>query len=244
MLLQIDVDAAEGDAVVGDVSPRRSASGVYSGASSTSPPRRAQGRGQRVAVQATAAVHRSRAGGKVNDLHGGESMLAFSRCERTVPAAGGRGWHRPGNEQVPHGSGGRRSAAPRAPGVMLGHQGGRLAEHARPAGRAGGPAPDASRRRPPSASSDSSSRRSRAGRPARASAQRTVGRPAEQVGAAGPPATRLRRLPVVEVVEDLVGHAEVAGEAARSARDRRPSGPASRTPAIRAASKAGAVFRA
>ncbi len=61
--------------------------------------------------------------------------------------------------------------------------------------------------------SDNSSRRAGGGRPANAKAQSTVGRPASR---SVPPGRLVwpRRPPIVEVVEDLVGDAEVPGEAA------------------------------
>ena len=74
--------------------------GVYSGARRASSPA-AQGRGQRVAMQTTAAVHRAGAGDEVNDLHrlakrglrertevnGIEVMLAFRSMPRPPRSA-------------------------------------------------------------------------------------------------------------------------------------------------------------
>ena len=67
-LLQIDVDAAEGDAADGHallVGPQRRIERGQEHVRAGRP----QGGGQRVAMQATAAIHRAGAGGKVDDFH-------------------------------------------------------------------------------------------------------------------------------------------------------------------------------
>ena len=68
-LLEIDVHAAKGDPRQGNVLVVGPQGRVQRGQKDVAA-RRAEGRGQRVAVQATAAIHRAGAGGEVNDLHG------------------------------------------------------------------------------------------------------------------------------------------------------------------------------
>ena len=111
---------------------------------------------------------------------------------------------------------GRDDRQPRGPGHDAWRPGRPPAGRHRPAGKASGHAPAGPRRRAAAATSDSNSGdRAGAGSPRPAHGGPWAGRGAGRRRRCfcGSPAG-LRRLPIVEVVDDLVGHAEVAGEAA------------------------------